>query len=94
MVDGHTDRQTDICFYRVAMLLKIMTFSLYEYTFLFYFINQTLSLKLKAHFKAISFQKAVVRHFLLGLVIFLMVFKIFYSKQTNHKNKQISKLLF
>ena len=28
----------------------------------FHFINQTLSLKLKAHFTAISFQKTVVLH--------------------------------
>ncbi len=28
----------------------------------FHFINQTLSLKLKAHFREISFQKAVVLH--------------------------------
>ena len=28
----------------------------------FHFINQTLSLKLKAHFTAISFKKAVVLH--------------------------------
>ena len=74
-----------------------MTFFPYMKIHYFHFINQTLSLKLKAHFTAISFQKAAVSHFYKDYCFFLMVFnKLFDSKQTvtNHKNKQIYKLLF
>ena len=64
-------------------------------THYFHCINKTLFLKLKAHFTAKSFQKAVVLHAFIRIIDFLNGFlKIFYSKQTNHENKQISKLSF
>ena len=39
----------------------------YMNTHYFHFINQTQSLKLNAHFTAISFQKAVVLHFFIRI---------------------------
>ena len=41
----------------------------------FHLINQTLSLKLKANFRAISFQKAVVLHFFIRNIDFFNGFK-------------------
>ncbi len=58
-----TQKKTWFCVlagYPVDIQKKIYDDFLYMNTHYFYFINQTLSLKIKAHFEAISFQKDVV----------------------------------
>ena len=64
-------------------------------THYFHFINQILIFKTKGSFYGNKFSKSSCFALFLRIIDFFMVFeKIFYSKQTNHKNQQISKLAF
>ena len=54
--------------YNTGWFKKKVGLVFYRDTHYFDFVNQTLSLKLKAHFTAISFQKAVVLHFFIRII--------------------------
>ncbi len=69
-------------------------FPLHEYT-LFSFYKQNSIFKTKGAFYGNKFSKSSFLHTLYLSINFLLFFnKLFYHKQTNHRNKQRSELLF